>query len=64
MGVVTPSRRSENGFSENGEGGKRGASRIASPWRGVTPLCGSQRMDLGDNGECKLPFCGDITRYF
>ena len=28
--------------------------------KGVTPLCGSQRME---NGECKLPFCSDTTRY-
>ena len=49
LGVVTPSRRSENGFSENGEWGKRGANRIASPWRKVWhPF-----VAFSENGEWK-----------
>jgi len=35
IGVVTPLWRMENGRMENGELGKGGANRIASPWRKV-----------------------------
>ena len=39
IGVVTPPQRMENGRMKNGEWGKRGANKIASPWRKCdTPL--------------------------
>ena len=53
VGVVTPSPRSENGFSEkfNGEWGKREANRIASPWRKVWhPFVPSRRMEMALQG--------------
>ena len=60
LGVVTPFPRSENGFSENGEWGKRGANRIASPWRKVWhPF-----VAFSENGEWRMtitifpPACG------
>ena len=50
IGVVTPSPSSENGFSENGDWGKRGTNRIASPWRKVwNPF-----VAFSENREWKL----------